>query len=189
MGKPILTGILAAVVLLTTGCNTNDSIKEAANKSVQQFEQAGIQNMENDALFAAEAASASKLQIELGEKALERSTSPEVKSLAQRMVNDHQRIQEDLRTMASETNLVLPSALGQAHDDVMKEVTGQSGIAFDLAYIKAVSEQHNDLLERYQDMAENGTNMKVKMYASQQLPLLRQQQEVIEKLQETVEGV
>ncbi|WP_242926415.1 DUF4142 domain-containing protein [Pontibacter vulgaris] len=189
MEKLILTGLLAIGVLLCTGCNTNDSIKKAADKSVQQFEQAGIQNMENDALFAAEAASASLLQVELGEKALERGTSPEVKTLAQRMVNDHQRIHEDLRAMASATNLVLPGTLGQAHEDLLKKVTDQSGIAFDLAYIKTVAEQHQNLLDRYQDMSENGTNMKVKMFASQQLPLLRQHQEMIDKLQEKVEGV
>ncbi|WP_347157431.1 DUF4142 domain-containing protein [Pontibacter chitinilyticus] len=171
MKKTILIGLIAASML--TGCNSDDSIRQAKEQSVQQFEAAGVTNMENDALFAAEAASANLLQIQLGQVALEKAVSPEVKQLAEKLANDHRQMQDDLETLASQTKLVLPDKLGTAHQKVYDEITGKDGIAFDLAYIRAMEDQHEDLVQRYEDMGENGVSMEVKQYASKQLPLLR----------------
>ena len=172
MKKTILISLLAVGGLLA-GCNSDDSIRQAKEQSVQQFEAAGISNMENDALFAAEAGSANLLQIKLGQEALEKSVSPEVKELAEKLANDHRQMQDDLETLASQTKLVLPDKLGAAHKEVYDNITGKSGIAFDLAYIKAMEDQHDNLVKRYEDIAENGISMEVKQYASKQLPLLR----------------
>jgi len=158
---------------LLTSCKPDDSIAWAKEQSIQQFEAAGISNMENDALFAAEAASANLLQIELGQATIEKAVSPEVKQLAEQLANDHRQMQDDLETLASQMHLVLPDALGTAHQEVYDNITGKSGIGYDLAYIKAMEEQHQDMVRRYEDMTENGVSMEVKQYASKQLPLLR----------------
>lgn len=158
---------------LLTGCKPDDSIAQAKEQSIQQFKEAGISNMENDALFAAEAASANLLQIELGQAAMEKAVSPEVKQLAGQLANDHRQMQDDLETLASQTHLVLPDELGAAHREIYDDITAKSGIGFDLAYISMMEERHEDLVRRYEDMAEHGVNMEVKQYASKQLPLLQ----------------
>ncbi|WP_242922430.1 DUF4142 domain-containing protein [Pontibacter liquoris] len=186
MKKTILISLLAAGSLLA-GCTTDDPVRQAKEQSVQQLEAAGITNMENDALFAAEAASSNLLQIKLGQTALEKAVSPEVKALAEQLANDHRQMEDELETLGSQTHLVLPASLGKADKDVFDAINEKSGIAFDLAYIKAMEEQHDRLTQRYEDMAKNGVSMEVKQYAARQLPLLQMHLQKATKLEEVVD--
>lgn len=189
MRRHILTGFAALALLLTAACSSNDSIKQAVDQSVQQFEAAGEQGMENDALFAAEAASASMMEVQLSQAAAEMAVSPEVKQLAQDLDQANQQMLNELQDIASQNNFVLPSTIGSRHNDVYREVTSKSGIAFDLAYVNRLAREHDELLERYEDMARNGQVMALKQYASKQLPLLSQQQQTIEELQRKIEDI
>ncbi|SFG62781.1 DUF4142 domain-containing protein [Pontibacter chinhatensis] len=190
MKKSILSAFTLLVLVLATACGTNDSISQAAEQSMQQFEAAGVQeDMKNDALFAAEAASASMLQVQLGEAATGKAVSPEVKGLAEEMVTAHQGILNDLRDMADRGNFVLPTTLGDAHHKVYQEVTDKSGISFDLSYLRRIVDQNRELLERYEDIAKNGKVMELKQYASKQVPLLKQHQQILERLEKSLEDL
>ncbi|MDX5418736.1 MAG: DUF4142 domain-containing protein [Hymenobacteraceae bacterium] len=183
-GKFTTYAACALLLLGSFGCNSDDSIEQAAAQSTQQFEAAGVQGMQNDALFVAEAASANNLQAQLGELALERAVSPEVKEMAQEMSMGHRKVLEDLENIAVQGNFVLPTMLGNSHQEVYDEVSGETGIGFDLAYIKRTREQHQRLLRRYEDMAEDAKDMEVKQFASKQLPLLRQHLQKAEQLED-----
>lgn len=183
-----LTGTVLLFAVLMFSCNSNDSIELAAEHSTQQFEAAGVQNMKNDALFVAEAASAAMVQLRLSESAADKAVSPEVKELAQRMQEDHQRILTDLQNVASQSMFTLPQELGNSHQKIYEDVNERSGISFDLAYVKEVNGLHDQLIERYTDMADNGNDMEVKVYASKQLPLIRKHIELTEKISDQIES-
>ncbi|MCC9165218.1 DUF4142 domain-containing protein [Pontibacter harenae] len=190
MKKTLLyVGIMLSVLLLSTSCSPDDSISQATEQSVQQFEAAGIENMDNDALFVAEATSASMLQMRLGALASVEAVSPEVKQMAQQLAQDHERIQNDLRETAAQSNFVVPEELGSNHQSIYDDVESTSGITFDLTYIKRAVEEHKQLVRRYGDMAENGATMEVKQFASKQLPLLKQHLQEAEALEDQVKGV
>lgn len=188
MKKYLSYSLLSGVLLFTqVSCNSNDSIKAAAEQSVAQLEQAGVKDMENDAIFVAEAASADMLYLQLSEEALTRGVSPEVKQIAQQMQGEHQQMLTELQNLSARANLVLPQTLGNAHQDIYDEVANKEGIAFDLAYIREVRHLHDKLLDRYEDMAEHGVSMEVKQYASRQLPLIRQHLEQAEALENKIQ--
>lgn len=188
MKKHILAAVMLSTTLFVTACGSDDSIEQATEQSVQQFEAAGMQGMQNDALFMAEAASASMLEVQLGEAATQTAVSPEVRDLAQELVQSNQKMLNELQQIASESNFVLPSTLGARHHELYQEITAKSGIAFDLAYVNRLTGQQKELLDRYEDMAKNGKVMEVKQFASKQLPLLRQQLKMVEDLEETIEN-
>ncbi|MEJ8801323.1 DUF4142 domain-containing protein [Pontibacter sp. H249] len=187
MKKLILSLVPAGILFLATACGPGDSIEQATEQSMQQFEAAGIQNMKNDALFAAEAASANMLQVQLSEVALNKGVSPEVKSFAQRTEHAHTQMGNELQDAARQANIVLPQELGSNHQDIYNRVSEKEGIAFDIEFIRTMLDLHKDLLKRYDDIAENGTSMEVKQYASRQLPVLRQHTEAAERLNDKVE--
>ena len=180
---------LALLMFSGTGCSSNDSVEQAAEQSTQQFEAAGVQGMQNDALFMAEAASANMLQVQLGELALEKAVSPEVKELAEQFTEGQRQVVEDLQNIAAQRNFVLPTTLGTAHQEVYDQVSAESGIGFDLAYLKRMREEQSKLLDRYEDMAEEGQTMEVKQFASKQLPLLRQHLQKAEELEDRLGNI
>jgi putative membrane protein len=89
----------------------------------------------------------------------------------------HKRMVTDLEGIAMQGGFVLPAMLGNAHQKVYDDVSGETGIGFDLAYIKRIREEHKRLLKRYESMAEDAKDMEVKQFASKQLPLLRQERQ------------
>ncbi|MDX5437295.1 MAG: DUF4142 domain-containing protein [Pontibacter sp.] len=190
MKKIILSSFTALAMLALTSCGSEDSIEQAAEQSVQQFEADGVQeDMKNDALFVAEAASASMLQVQLGEAASGMAVSPEVQGLAKEMVQAHQNILNDLRGVTDQSNFVLPTTLGEAHHEVYEEVTSKSGITFDLAYLNQIIKLNKNLVDRYDDMAEHGQVMELRQYASKQLPLLRQHEEILDRLEDSIDDL
>ena len=191
MTKIILSGLLASALLLCTGCTPDDSVYQAIEQSKAQLQESGMQNagvqsMENDIRFAAEAASASLLQVQLGEMALDRAVSPEVKALAQRIVSDYKRIEEDLKAVATRKRFVLPTEPGKDHKEIIEMVSSQTGIAFDLAYMNQMVELHKKLVSKYEDAAEEGADIDIRTFASKQLPLLRQHRQMAESLEEKI---
>ena len=188
MRRHILIGFTAIALSFTTACSSDDSIEQATEQSVQQFEAEGLEGMRNDALFAAEAASANLLEIQLGEAALGTAVSPEVKELAQEMMQANQQMLNELQQIANEGNFVLPSTLGSRHHEIYQEITAKTGIAFDLAYVNRLSDEHEELIERYEDIAEHGQVMALKQYASKQLPLLRRHQQLVEELEDKIKN-
>ncbi len=186
--------MLMAALFLSTGCTPDDSVHQAIEQSKAQLQEtgmqnAGVQSMENDIRFAAEAASASLLQVQLGEMALERAVSPEVKALAQRIVSDHKRIAEDLKQVADQRRIVLPTEPGQDHKEIIDLVNSQSGIAFDLAYMNQMVDLHKDLVKQYENAAEEGADINIRTFASKQLPLLRQHRQMAESMEEKINNV
>ena len=184
--KKYVTYVALFSMLLVAACNSNDSVEQAAEQSVAQFEQAGVKNMKNDALFVAEAASANMLQLQLSEQAISRGVSPEVKEMAQQMEQAHRQMMEELQSLATQTNIVLPQTLGNSHKDIYDDVTAKDGISFDLAYIREMEKQHDKLLDRYEDMAKSGVSMEVKQYASRQIPLIRQHLQRAQTLEDKI---
>ncbi len=188
MRRFIQTVVSAAALLFVTACGSDDSIQLATDQSVQQFEAEGTQGMRNDALFAAEAASASMLEVQLSQAAQETAVSPEVRDLAQQLQQANQQMLNELQQIAMENNFVLPSTLGTRHHEIYQEITAKSGIAFDIAYVNRLVHEHKELVERYEDMAKNGKTMGLKQYASKQLPLLRQQRQLLEDLEDKIDN-
>ncbi|MBC5994944.1 DUF4142 domain-containing protein [Pontibacter cellulosilyticus] len=185
--KGYLTFGFLLCLLFIVGCNSDDSIEQAKEQSMQQFEAAGVENMENDALFAAEAVSANMLLVQLSDAAVNKGVSPEVKNFAQRAESTHRQMNNELEDVARQTDIVLPQTLGNADQKIYDELMEKEGIAFDVAFIRTMREQHKELLRRYDDIAENGTTMELKQFASRQLPLLRQHEEATERLEEKIE--
>lgn len=186
--KKIYTLTMLLFSLLLVSCSSDDSIEQAADQSIQQFEAAGVQNMDNDALFIAEAGSNALLQVQLSESAAEKAVSPEVIELAQRMRDEHQQVLAELQSIADQSMFVLPQTLGNAHQKIYDEVHEQSGLGYDLTYVKEVNDLHEEVLDRYEDMADHGVNMEVKMFASKQLPLIRQHVEMTDKINDQIES-
>src|SRR5215212_5181894 len=72
-------------------------------------------NQANDKTFAMKAAMGGMAEVELGKLASEKATSPDVKQFAQRMVTDHGKANDELKTVASKESIDLPTSLDGKH--------------------------------------------------------------------------
>ncbi len=127
----------------------------------------------HDQQFMARAAQDNRAEIMLGRLALERSSDPQVRALAERMVQEHTTAQSQLERIAADLEIVLPiepSAQQQADYTQLSALAGQ---AFDRAYLQQVKRWHEQSIALHQAELTEGSDPQVISYASSQLPTLQ----------------
>jgi putative membrane protein len=128
----------------------------------------------SDLAFAKRAAQSALAEIRLSQLALTESSSQAVKDFAQRMVDDHTRIDDNLRAVAGREDIMLPSDLAATDQTVSDHLSGLSGDAFDKAYMSAMLKDARGDIEDFQKEVNSGSDKDLRGFASTALPTLRQ---------------
>jgi putative membrane protein len=124
--------------------------------------------------FATEAAQGGLAEVEMGQLALQKGTSPQVKQFAQRMVTDHTQANQELMQLAKSQNLNLPAKVDSKHKSDMERLRGMNGTAFDAAYMQHMVQDHQKDVAEFQKQAQRGSDPELKSFAVKYLPVLQQ---------------
>lgn len=120
---------------------------------------------DDDKHFVDAALKGGMAEIELGQLAVKKGNSEDVKQFGQRMIEDHTRLGNKMKTVAGEIG-VKPPEMTTAGDMALKaELEVLSGDAFDKAYISAMVKDHEEALRDFRKEAADGTFPKVKIAA------------------------
>lgn len=122
--------------------------------------------------FMNDAAKGGMTEVEVSKLAKDRAMNPRVKNFAEMMVRDHSAANDELKTIARQKNVMLPTDIGNKQDDV-NDLSKKKGADFDKAYMKMMVKDHKDVVDNFEKCAQNGTDPDVKTFASQKLPTLR----------------
>jgi putative membrane protein len=133
-----------------------------------------------DKTFATEAADGGLAEVQLGQLALQKASSPQVKEFAQRMVTDHTQANQELMQLATSENLTLPTQLDAKHKTEMDRLSTMSGSAFDTAYMQHMVQDHKTTMAEFQKQAQNGSDPALKSFAQKYLPIIQQHLQMAE---------
>jgi len=95
-----------------------------------------------DTNFIMAAAQGGMTEVKLGELASTSGTREDVKEFGQMMVKDHTAINDDLKTLAAQKGVVLPSTLDAEHQGMVDKMAALTGSEFDDAYINGMIQAH-----------------------------------------------
>jgi len=128
----------------------------------------------------------SKAEIELGNVAQHNASGDAVKQFAQRMVQDHGKVSQDLERLASSKNIALTQTVNEEQRKNSARLSKLSGAKFDREYMQAMVEDHQKAVDQFQREANNAQDPDLKSFVSNTLPTLqehlRQAQEVSNSL-------
>jgi putative membrane protein len=138
--------------------------------------------------FVTMAASSSMMEVEASKMALEKSKNEEVRKFAQRMVDDHSKASEELRSMAGSAGMTeMPSAMVQVHASHMDRLRALGGQEFDREYAAQVGvAAHTEAVDLFEGASRDASNPDVRQFAEQKLPALRDHLEHAQKLAKSV---
>ena len=139
-----------------------------------------------DAEFARAAAQGGFAQIKLGELAEDMGSSQAVKNFAQRMVDDHTKIDDNLKADASKDDLSLPAQMSAKDQSTYAHLSQLSGAAFDRAYARDMVRDHEADLAAFRREANDGKDTAIKNFAAQTLPTLESHLKQAEQTLQTV---
>jgi putative membrane protein len=126
-----------------------------------------------DATFYKNAAEGGIAEVELGQLAQEKASSPSVKAFGAMMVADHSAANDKLKTVADRKGVELPTSpsVGQMATKTKLEVL--SGTTFDKSYIKGMIKDHQEDIKEFQQEAASGRDPDARAFARATLPTLQ----------------
>jgi putative membrane protein len=125
-----------------------------------------------DQRFVMEAAKGGMAEVELGKVAADKATSPDVKKFGQRMADDHGKANDELKTLAQNKNITLPTTLDPQHKATVDRLSKLSGEAFDRAYMQEMLRDHRKDVSEFRTESKAGKDPDVKAWAAKTLPTL-----------------
>ncbi len=127
-----------------------------------------------DHQFVMNAAKGSMAEVELGKMAAEKGTSDEVKKFGRRMADDHGKASEELRTLAQNKHITLPTDLDPKDKALRDRLSKLSGPAFDRAYMQAMVSDHVKDVSEFSRTSRTAKDQDVKSWAAKTLPTLQE---------------
>ncbi|MCU1381309.1 MAG: putative outer membrane protein [Acidobacteria bacterium] len=127
-----------------------------------------------DEAWVAKVAKGGMAEVELGKLATEKASADTVKQFGQRMVDDHSKANDELKTLAQSKSITLPTEIGPEDKALRARLMKLSGPAFDQAYIKAMVADHVKDVSAFRTESKTGKDPDVKAWAAKTLPTLEE---------------
>ncbi len=144
--------------------------------------QTGISEVARE--FIEDAAHAGHAEVEAARLALSKSADPDVRSFAQRMIDDHTRLNTQLQQIARARGLQPPSEPSLAQQGRLSLLRVSDGPDFDRRYVEDFGVRaHRDTIERFGEAASRIQDAQLNKVAQEALPTLRQHLQVARTLQ------
>lgn len=141
-----------------------------------------------DQSFAKHAAIGGMAEVDLGQLAASKATNPDVKQFGQRMVDDHGKGNDELKSWASQKNVTLPADLDAKHKAEHARLDKLSGDAFDRAYMTLMVADHNEDVAEFQRESKSAKDPDLKAWAAKTLPTLQDHQKSAKEISGKLHG-
>jgi putative membrane protein len=171
----IWNGLLAiSMVTVLHSCDnsskTTDTKEVAEDRNDEKFD---TKKSEDDAQFLVNAAEINLKEIQLGNLAAEKGGNREVKELGKMMANAHSQAMEELKTLANNKAVTIPTSLTDDNQRDYKKLVDKSGHDFDKEYCDMMVDGHKDAIDKFEKASNNSADEDIKQWASTTLPALR----------------
>ena len=135
-----------------------------------------------DKIFLMNAAEGGMTEIQMSQIALKKTKNDDLKTYAQKMIDDHTKLMSDMKPFADQMGVTPPAKLKPEHQQEAMRLKSMSGDKFDKEYIKAmVADHHKDLAEFTAE--ENSTgNAELKSTVAQGKQVVQQHTDMIDQI-------
>lgn len=181
---------LVAGALAFAACGQKDKTEDAKEVAEEQNEaKFDDTEIENDTEWAVAVADMSMLEVEASKLALERATTPAVKQFAQTMVDDHGKANEELKGVAAQKNISLPTTLSDKSQKKLNDLMEKSGKDFEDAYTDCMVKDHKEAVDKFKKESDKGEDADLKAWAAGKVATLEHHLEMAKATEKTVDEI
>jgi putative membrane protein len=149
----------------------DQQIQEQLQQLSQQPEQAA------DKLFVLNTAIGNMYEMQLSQHAQQKAQSPEVKQLAQMIMQDHRQASQQLQKVAQQIGVQLPQGLPSMKMQEIQILSSLPAEQFEKQYVAQMNELHAKDVACFGAQMSLAQNEQVKQFVTQTLPRLQQHQQ------------
>jgi putative membrane protein len=156
------------ILTLTAGALTLTGVVRAADTTPTG---GGSSLSEKDKTFMKKAAKGGMMEVTMGKVAEQNGQSDDVKSFGKRMVTDHSKANDELKSIASKKGFELPN----------KEHPGKW--TSDKAYVDMMVKDHEKDLAEFKEEANSGSDPDVKKFADDTAKVIQEHLDLVKEIQ------
>ncbi len=120
--------------------------------------------------------------MQLGQLAEQKGNSEDVKQFGQRMVEDHTKLDDQMKPIAAQLGVQPPTQLMPKDQALLTKLQGLSGDEFDKVYIRAMLKDHKKDNKAFEQEATMGQNADEKQAAMQGDQVIKEHLQLAENL-------
>jgi len=109
-------------------------------------------------------------EVEAGKLASQKAQKPEVKKFAEKMVEDHGKKLEDLKSLAEKKGVAAPDKPSDKQQAMLKKLQAASGGEFDRVYMSEMVQAHSQVLQDTRKVAGEAKDADLKAAAQKSAP-------------------
>ena len=163
---------------LTLACETGSASRTQntnvnSNRSDRPMSES-TQLTEVDRTFANKASTGGKQEVELGRLAAQQASNADVKSFANRMVQDHSKAGDELMQITNRLGVTVPSQDDPSFNQKRDNLAKLKAAEFDRAYMNEMVDGHTKVASDFESYLNTGTNADLKAWTSKTLPTVRE---------------
>ncbi|MBV7481846.1 DUF4142 domain-containing protein [Bordetella sp. BOR01] len=184
--RNLTLGMFAAGAMLVTGASMAQSQPSTPAPATQEAAKQQLDGDDKD--FLENAAQAGHAEIEGSKMAQEKAKNPDVKAFADKMVQDHTKVGQELAALASQKGYTPPEGPSLIQKAKIKTLS-LTDDGFDEMYIDQIGvSAHEGAVKLFQDASANAKDPDVKAFAAKNLPALQEHLAMAKELQEKVKA-
>jgi len=154
------------------------------NQPIQQQDRTGQgqhQQMSQDQKFLMAAINGGNYEVQSSRMALTRSQDPNVKKIAQQMIDDHMKANQELMQIMQNKRIPMPPSqqLDPIHSAMMQKLSMEQGKDFDDCFMEQQALAHVAAVMCFTKESKKGEDNEIKQFASKTLPKLKEHKEVV----------
>ena len=154
----------------------------AATPTATEMQQADME-------FANKAAAAGKAEVELAKVGTEKATDADVKTFADRLVQDHTKANEQLTQIMQSKSMEMPAEEPAEAKAEYDRISALSGAEFDREFMMHWVSSHEKGIELYSTEAETGQDPELKQFAADTLPTLQEHLDEAKRIESSLQQV
>jgi putative membrane protein len=139
-----------------------------------------------DQEFVTKAAKSGMAEVQLATNVTQRAANADVKAFAQKMIEDHNKANQELTTIASSKGVTPPTDIDPDKKALDEELSKLSGTDLDKRYMEEMVKDHTAAVADFEKAAQSLADPDLKAWAAKTLPTLHQHhtsaQEIAAKL-------
>jgi putative membrane protein len=113
-------------------------------------------------------------EVELSKVAVMASKTQNVRDFAQKMIDTHSKMNEELTTLAQQLGAQPPMELAEVDKERKDKLMGLKGRKLDNEYIDMMVDDHQKAVELFRDQAENDQDPQLQGFAAERIAILEE---------------
>jgi putative membrane protein len=133
--------------------------------------------------FVTKAVQANLAEVEMSKLALSKTQDEQVRSFAQRMVQDHEKASAELKPIARKHGIQVPAKVDEKHAKKLESLKAKNGAAFDAEYSKLMMKDHDKAVRLFTKASqETQLHADLRNFATKTLPTLQSHHQMANRL-------